>query len=317
MESKRKVFLCTVALALACFVLSILLNSSDIYPSSQKVIPIFKRKNEDFLKLPEKDCSKNTPFLVILVTSRLDDVKARMAIRKTWGKERVIDDKLVVTYFLLGTNLETHDQIIVITENILYNDIIQKDFLDTYNNLTLKTLMGLEWIHKFCPQSTFVMKTDSDMFVNPYYLIELLLKRNSTTGLFTGAINMHAYPIRDPNSKWYVNEMEYPGQNYPPFCSGTGYVLSTDVARQVHIVSKRVPFLKLEDVFVALCLSELKIVPEELHSEPVFFASQVPFSPCRYMNIVTSHHNTPQQILFTMEEECPDGVGSNNSRLDL
>ncbi|XP_060622888.2 beta-1,3-galactosyltransferase 5-like [Anolis sagrei] len=312
MAFKRKAFFFIFALGIIFLILTVLWDSSSICNLYQKDMAGFRRNSDDFLKLPEIDCSRNAPFLVILVTSRLGQMEARMAIRSTWGKERIIAGKRIVTYFLLGNNSRPYDQIGIITENILYKDIIQKDFMDTYYNLTLKTLMGVEWIHKFCPQSTFVMKTDCDMFVNTYHLTELLLKRNSTTKLFTGSIKMHGHPIRDAKSKWYVSKEEYPGENYPPFASGTGYVLSTDVAREVYVVSKNIPFLKLEDVFVGLCLVEIKIQPEELDSRPTFFASNVPFSPCRYKKIITSHYNTPAQIILywdgmekTMDEACP------------
>ncbi|XP_062831189.1 beta-1,3-galactosyltransferase 5 [Anolis carolinensis] len=318
MAFKRKVVFFIFALGLISLILSVLWDSSSLCHLYQNDMSGFKRGRDDFLKLPNIDCSRNAPFLVILVTSRLGQMEAWMAVRNTWGKERVIAGKRIVTYFLLGNNSRPYDQIGIITENILYKDIIQKDFMDTYYNLTLKTLMGLEWIHKFCPQSTFVMKTDCDMFVNTYYLTELLLKRNSTTKLFTGAINMHGNPIRDVNSKWYVSKEEYPGENYPPFSSGTGYVLSIDVARAVYVVSKKIPFLKLEDVFVGLCLAELKIQPEELDSGPTFFASSIPFSPCHYKKIITSHYHTPAQIILywdamerTIDEGCPSDQGSS------
>ncbi|XP_042312748.1 beta-1,3-galactosyltransferase 5-like [Sceloporus undulatus] len=313
MSCKKKIFTCIFALALAFFMLLVHFASNIICLLNPKGMSVFNRNNEGFLKVPDLDCSKNAPFLVILVTSRLGETEARMAIRNTWGKKRVIADKRVVTYFLLGNNSRPYDQIGITTEHVLYKDIIQKDFMDTYHNLTLKTLMGLEWIHKFCPQSTFVMKTDSDMFVNPYYLTELLLKRNSTTGLFTGLLMKHSFPVRNPNSKWYVSKEEYPGIIYPTFASGTGYVLSTDVARLVYVVSDRVPFLKVEDVFVGMCLAELKIQPEKLPSESTFFGGHVPFSPCRYKKIITSHFITPTQNLMywdsmekTMDGECPE-----------
>ncbi|XP_020645001.3 beta-1,3-galactosyltransferase 5-like [Pogona vitticeps] len=313
MRPQKKIFFCIVVLVFGGSALTILLISSDVYPFCQKDLFILKRNSGDFLKLPEADCSMNTPFLVILVTSRLGETEARMAIRQSWGKERVIAEKRIVTYFLLGNNFRSYEQIAVATENTLYKDIIQKDFLDTYYNLTLKTLMGLEWIHKFCPQSTFVMKTDSDMFVNTYYLTELLLKRNRTSRFFTGLLRMHDHPVRDPSSKWYVNEEEYPGNYYPPFASGTGYVLSTDVASQIYVISKKVPFFKLEDVFIGLCLSELKIQPRKLHSEPTFFSGHIPYSPCRYKKIITSHYTAPSHIMLywdglekSIAEECPE-----------
>ncbi|XP_060091114.1 beta-1,3-galactosyltransferase 5-like [Heteronotia binoei] len=307
---RRHGFFFVMVLAVACF---IMFNSIGICPAcTRDMSAIVDRNIGDFVALPDKDCSKNPPFLVILVTSQLSQTTARMAIRETWGKERIIAGKRIVTYFLLGNNSHVYDQFAVTTESSLYKDIIRKDFLDTYYNLTLKTLMGLEWIHKFCSLSSFVMKTDSDMFVNTYYLTELLLKRNKTNRFFTGVLRIHDHPVRYPGSKWYVNKREYPGRKYPPFCSGTGYVLSTDLASEVYLISNKVPYFKLEDVFVGLCLAELKIKPKMLHSEPTFFTKQVKFSPCRYRKLVTSHYVTASKMLEywnglekSMIHKCP------------
>ncbi|XP_015281066.1 PREDICTED: beta-1,3-galactosyltransferase 5-like [Gekko japonicus] len=277
-----------------------------------KDMPIFQPNRRIFLEMPDIDCRKNPPFLIILVTSCRDQIKTRMAIRETWGKERVVTDKRIVTFFLLGSPSHYQDGFTIMMESLLYKDIIQKDFLDTFYNLTLKTLMGLEWVHTFCPQSSFVMKTDSDMFVNPLYLMELLLKRNRTTRFFTGALTMQAHPVRDPRSKWYVSKEEYPWNKYPPCCSGAAYVFSTDVASRMHIISKKIPFFKLENIFVGLCLSHLRIKMEALHSEPVFFVGRIEFSPCRYRRLVTSHFITSVEMLLfwhglekSIDEECP------------
>ncbi|XP_054830282.1 beta-1,3-galactosyltransferase 5-like [Eublepharis macularius] len=309
----KKIFVFAMACTAACLSISTVLNCTGVCSFCQDDILVFKRKNGDHFKLPNVDCSRAPPFLVILVTSHPSQFKSRMAIRETWGKERVVADKRIVTYFLLGNTSQPFDQITVTSESLLYKDIIQKDFLDTYYNLTLKTLMGLEWVHRFCPQSSFVMKTDSDMFVNTYYLMELLLKKTRMTRFFTGVLKMHDNPIRDPKSKWCVSKEEYPENKYPPFCSGTGYVLSTDVASQVFIVLGKVRFLKLEDMFVGLCLAELKIKPEMLDSEPTFFADQVEFSPCCYRKLVTSRYISSTEMMVywnglekSMIEECPE-----------
>ncbi|XP_030059685.1 beta-1,3-galactosyltransferase 5 isoform X2 [Microcaecilia unicolor] len=259
------------------------------------------------------DCKKNPPFLVILVTTEYWQLQARTAIRQSWGKERIIGDKRIVSFFLLGT-LERQNKSAetrIISESLKYKDIIQKNFIDTYYNLTLKTLMGMEWVHHFCPQSSFVMKTDTDMFINTFYLTELLVRKNRTTNFFTGSINSKDHPIRNKVSKWYISEIEYPGEWYPPFCSGTGYVFSTDVANQIYIISPSVPYFKLEDVYVGLCLDKLRIPLEELHSENTFFPSKVKFSICRFRKIVTCHHVQPSEILMywnalqsSQDDEC-------------
>ncbi|XP_037687410.1 beta-1,3-galactosyltransferase 5 [Choloepus didactylus] len=273
---------------------------------------IFKKEIGNFLQLPEIDCRHNPPFLVLLVTSSHKQVVARMAIRMTWGKEKVVKGRRIKTFFLLGTTPSEDDTRAVAEESQQFHDIIQKDFADVYFNLTLKTLMGLEWIHHFCPQASFVMKTDSDMFINVYYLTELLLKKNRTTRFFTGFLKMNEFPIRKKFNKWFVSKYEYPWDKYPPFCSGTAYVFSSDVASQVYNVSESVPFIKLEDVFVGLCLERLNIKLEELHSKQTFFPEGLRFSPCRFKKIVACHFIKPPALLTywqvlenTLEEECP------------
>lgn len=46
-------------------------------------------------------------------------------------------------------------------EAALYNDIIQEDFLDTYENLTLKSLMAVKWAINQCGDSgEYVLSKD-------------------------------------------------------------------------------------------------------------------------------------------------------------
>ncbi|CAO2632519.1 Beta-1,3-galactosyltransferase 5 [Lemmus lemmus] len=253
---------------------------------------ILKKGHGKFLQLPDIDCKQKPPFLVLLVTSTNKQLVARMAIRETWGRETEVRGRRVKTLFLLGASDSSDEMNATAQESQQHRDIIQKDFKDVYFNLTLKTIMA------------FVMKTDSDMFVNVGYLTELLLKKNKTTRFFTGH-------IRHNLNKWFVSKFEYPWDRYPPFCSGTGYILSSDVASKVYNVSESVPFLKLEDVFVGLCLAKLKIRPEELHTKQTFFPGGLRFSVCCFRKIVTCHYVSPQNLLTywqilenSQEQDC-------------
>ncbi|XP_035401831.1 beta-1,3-galactosyltransferase 5 [Cygnus atratus] len=300
--TKLKILVCLVGLSCASFWFSYMnLTKLCIFCEKKQnsLLPTqtFRRIQGSFLQLPDIDCHKNPPFLVLLVASSYEHSNARMAIRQTWGKERMVASKRLVTYFLLGTTVNLTQQADITDESQKYKDIIQKDFIDTYYNLTLKTMMGVEWIHKFCNQSSFVMKTDTDVFVNVFHLTELLLRKNRTTGFFTGFLKLHEYPIRERGSKWYVSIEEYPGKTYPPFCSGTGYVLSTDVASQIYNVSESILFIKLEDVFIGLCLAKLNIQLEELHSEQTFFPEKITFSVSRFKKIVMCHKVKPSEQL--------------------
>ncbi|XP_063812662.1 beta-1,3-galactosyltransferase 5 [Pseudophryne corroboree] len=307
MARRKLIFLATLVFSsLGMFFLALYsLNLCNYcFSKDYRYVPYhFNNNRKMFQKVPDVNCRQSPPFLVLLVTTTHDQNIVRMAIRETWGKERWIKGKQVVTYFLLGASAKQNgnEENMLIKESIAYKDIIQRNFIDSYYNLTLKTLMGIDWITHYCPQANYVMKTDTDMFVNTFYLVELLLLKNQTTNLFTGILKPNDSPIRSIFSKWYISKQEYEGEKYPPFCSGTGYVFSVDVALKIYNTSTSVQFFKLEDVYIGMCLDRLKIRLQELHSKPTFFASKPPFSVCKYRHIVTSHGVQPKEILLYWE----------------
>ncbi|KAM4797117.1 beta-1,3-galactosyltransferase 5 [Rhinophrynus dorsalis] len=325
--ARRKVIFATVVL-FSCFgLLTLFLELSvlDIYTFWPKRFVIhtfnFDEENKTFLLLPKADCKKNPPFLVLLITTIHSQKDARMAIRYSWGKERRIRGHRVVAYFLLGTSetQSTQEEASLIEENNVYHDIIQRNFIDVYYNLTIKTRMGIDWIYHHCPETNFVMKTDADMFINIYHLVSLLLEKHQTSNFFTGFLKPNDNPIRNVFSKYYVSRKEYPWEKYPPFCSGTGYLFSVDVALKVHNISDSVPFFKLEDVYIGLCLKKLKIPLQELDTAQTFFPEKKPFSVCNYRYIVSSHGVQPHEIALYWEalqrsggEKCKDD--NNNDK---
>ncbi|NXJ03073.1 B3GT2 galactosyltransferase, partial [Psophia crepitans] len=251
----------------------------------------------------EKDkCKDKTPFLILIIATTAAEIQQRSSIRKTWGSESVIPGVEVVRLFMLGLESKGPSEVLL-RESKQYHDIIQQDFLDTYNNLTLKTLMGMKWVASYCSGASFVMKTDSDVFVNTIYLIEKLLRPLSPPpqNYFTGCLMKGHKPIRNKNSKWYISEEEYPDDKYPPFCSGTGYILSGDLASKIVNASVTVKCIHLEDVYVGLCLDAkgIQIVPPPSHS--LFNINKVPFSPCVYNNIITSRHIRTNEHIFYWE----------------
>lgn len=59
-------------------------------------------------------------------------------------------DFRVQTVFLVGQTTNNETQTKIIEESQIHQDIIQETFLDTYNNLTLKTVMMLKWMNDNC-----------------------------------------------------------------------------------------------------------------------------------------------------------------------
>ena len=72
-------------------------------------------------------------------------------IRSTWGRPRIpkLETKLA---FLLGSTQNKELQEEIERENSDYHDIVQGDFVDTYHNLSYKSIMGKLWVSEFCAQ---------------------------------------------------------------------------------------------------------------------------------------------------------------------
>ncbi|XP_063068550.1 beta-1,3-galactosyltransferase 1-like [Engraulis encrasicolus] len=235
------------------------------------------------------------PFLVILISTTHKEFDARQAIRETWGDESAwAGDVRIVTLFLLGVHTDPVLNQMVAQESTVFHDILVEDFIDSYHNLTLKTLMGMRWVATYCSQARYVMKTDSDIFVNMDNLIYSLLRPGSKPRrrYFTGYV-INGSPIRDMRSKWFMPRELYPESKYPPFCSGTGYVFSADVAELIYQTSLHTRLLHLEDVYVGLCLRKLAIHPFQNSG---FNHWKMAYSLCRYRRVITVHQIPPDEM---------------------
>ncbi|XP_053325741.1 beta-1,3-galactosyltransferase 2-like [Spea bombifrons] len=246
-------------------------------------------------------CQEHSPFLILLVAAIPWQLDSRQSVRQTWGQENIIPGVRILRLFLLGRNAiqKRDNEQAIVDESQQYHDIIQQEYLDTYNNLTTKTLMGMKWVATYCPHAQYVMKTDSDMFVNTEYLVKVLLKPDlpPRTNYFTGYIMKGYAPNRNKHSKWYMPPDLYPGDLYPVFCSGTGYVFSGDLAEKIFKVSLTIRRLQLEDVYVGICLDKLGVAPVPPPKESDFNHWRVSYSDCTYNQIVTSHEFKPNELI--------------------
>ncbi|KAJ0032715.1 hypothetical protein NQD34_002796 [Periophthalmus magnuspinnatus] len=243
-------------------------------------------------------CKDNTPFLILLIAAEPGQMDARNAIRQTWGNESIAMGLGFVRLFLLGLG-KSSLQSRIEEESRIYHDIIQQDYQDTYYNLTIKTLMGMNWVATHCPRVSYVMKTDSDMFINTEYLIQKLLKPElpPKQRYFTGYLMRGYAPNRNKDSKWYMPPELYPSERYPIFCSGTGYVFSGDLAELIYQASLSIRRLHLEDVYVGICLAKLRIDPQPPPNEFLFNHWRVSYSSCKYSHLITSHQFQPGELV--------------------
>lgn len=247
-------------------------------------------------------CQGRSPFLVLLIAAEPEQTEARRAIRQTWGNESLAPGVAIARIFLLGMatpSVHSPFQRALLEESRRHRDMVQQDYLDTYYNLTTKTLMGMHWVATYCPHAPYVMKTDSDMFVNTEYLIHKLLKPDlpPRRNFFTGYLMRGYAPNRNRASKWYMPPDLYPSERYPVFCSGTGYVFSGDLAGKIFRASLGIRRLHLEDVYVGICLAKLRIDPVPPPNEFVFNHWRVSYSSCKYSHLITSHQFQPGELV--------------------
>ena len=96
-----------------------------------------------------------------------------------------------------------------------------------------------------CPHINYVTKTDDDVFLNVAALVQRLVNEEdhfrsafgeaTSRSFIIGHVIDSAKPIHDRRFKWYTPKTMFSGEFYPPYVSGTGYSMSTDVARRLII----------------------------------------------------------------------------------
>lgn len=243
--------------------------------------------------------------LLILITTTHKKIKARAALRSTWLSFTNKNTANIRYAFLLGETNDKRYKEDILREDDIYHDIIKEDFNDNYLNLTYKTIMGFKWAATKCAHAQFVMKTDDDMFVN---IPNALKITRSVFGdilqtTVVGACSLHAKPIRNEKSKWFASVQSYPQSTYPGFCSGTGYITSMNVVRNIYQISPNVPFFHLEDVYVAMCLRKLNFKVQRVFG---FNSGRPKLDPCIYKGnrLITAHQMTPIMLQVMWKRQC-------------
>ncbi|XP_067000408.2 beta-1,3-galactosyltransferase 5 isoform X2 [Anabrus simplex] len=243
---------------------------------------------------PSEQCNSNHRLL-LMVTSAPSHTENRQAIRDTWG-QRHPDAK---HFFFLGREeSETEPSADILSESHQYGDLIVEDFVDTYQNLTLKTLFMLKWVLDNCAFVPYILKTDDDMLINTRGLIRQLDHLgDGSQSLVSGMRYRNVSPYRDSSSKWYVPEWLYSQDVFPDFVSGTAYLMSRVAAKKLYDAALDTPLMPLEDVFLTGIVASqglgmpLENLPRFRKDRP----SKVGH-PCLFHHLLTVHELPPTEL---------------------
>lgn len=169
--------------------------------------------------------------------------------RSMWANMKYLPHFGMKTVFVVAIPQYDDVQELLEVESKIHHDIIQLDFLDAYGNLTLKTLSILHWTKTFCPQAKWILKSDTDVFVNPFALTQYL---NETEADFVCKVCYHCRVCRAGTHcppKWFVSREEYPDEYYPTYCLGSAYVLRANLANKIYALANKTHPLIIEDAY--------------------------------------------------------------------
>ncbi|KAK3883687.1 hypothetical protein Pcinc_012007 [Petrolisthes cinctipes] len=199
----------------------------------------------------EPDLCNETVKIINVIPIAPYSISARHRIRELWGRQEVFLSSGIRTVFFLGVTPSTQLQNKIYNESLAHHDIIQFSFVDSYRNLTLKTLSMLSWSLSYCPRAKWILKSDEDVFVNPF-AVTAFVNRNPKTD-FICSVNENSTVCRVGRKcieKWAVSRDEYPSLTYPPYCDGPAYILSSSMAAKVYSSANKTHPLFIEDAYI-------------------------------------------------------------------
>ncbi|KAL2089780.1 hypothetical protein ACEWY4_014468 [Coilia grayii] len=253
---------------------------------------------------PEK-CSGDIHLLMVVKTI-ITEHDRRDVIRKTWGKEQVIDGKQIKTLFLLGAPSneaeKANHQKLLEFEDYIYGDILQWDFMDSFFNLTLKETHFLKWFATYCPGVRYIFKGDDDVFVSVPNILDYLEISSDVKNLFAGDVIFKAKPIRKKDNKYYIPQALYNKTNYPPYAGGGGFLMDGPLARKLYSVSETLELYPIDDVFLGMCLEVLQVTPIKHNAFKTFGLvkdkkSKLNKEPCFFKGMIVVHKLLPKDLM--------------------
>eukprot|EP00062_Callorhinchus_milii_P025092 gi/632985693/ref/XP_007909827.1/ PREDICTED: beta-1,3-galactosyltransferase 4 [Callorhinchus milii] len=258
---------------------------------------VFRHNASKYYLIPNTNaCDGPDVFLVSFVISKTGHFQSREAIRQSWASVKDVQGHTVLILFALGVPESTEEQERIEEESSQYKDVVQGVFRDTYHNLTLKTIMIMQWFGTYCPAARYLLKVDDDVFLNYHNLMEHLIGlSDDSEDLYLGWVHRRVRPVRNKNDLYYVSESVYSKDVYPDYCSGTSYVVSKDVVLKVYVAALTTPLITIEDVFVGLCAHKMGVSPT--HTSKISGPVRFHLNQCCYKSIYASHHIKPGEFL--------------------
>jgi hypothetical protein len=220
----------------------VLLNEHLIYKNNKKA-QFFLEKNfwhpakVRIVLSPWKTCSKkNGSNLSVFayVLTRVSAFELRNQIRKTWANRTLFPNLNVA--FVIGMSTKQMENTKAKRENKQRGDIIQGDFIDSYRNLSFKSIISWRWIKYNCMNAKYFLKIDDDVFMNTPKLLDHVVSDtfDPQPNSFSCIIWNNSKAERDETNKMYTTFEEWPNATFPTYCRGIAYLMTNSLPAKLY-----------------------------------------------------------------------------------
>ncbi|CAF1044384.1 unnamed protein product [Didymodactylos carnosus] len=206
---------------------------------------------------------KNDDQLLIYVLSTLKNSERRNHIRKTWANKKYHSMLSKTCFiFIVGTQASGMDtenyQKHLNNEQQLYNDIVQINHRESYQNVVYKEISALQWSYKYYRFIPFLFKTDDDLIIDSIFLSSIVhsLIRKDVKNTYADKNRPHLMSSLVPinhkaffkgwgmgqqptlrEGKFGISLKVWPHEILPPYCSGFGFIMSSGVRDRLYRAS--------------------------------------------------------------------------------
>ncbi|XP_067660554.1 beta-1,3-galactosyltransferase 1-like [Haliotis asinina] len=239
-----------------------LVRGKDITPLISEFFQLKTNETkDDFVNLHKyrfsidsKRCRSGSTFLAIIVHSAPGNTQKRNLIRETFGSTGSYKNRNTTVVFMVAAVKQQRAQDSLQYESQRYGDVVQGNFPDSYKNLVRKHIMAMHWFKYRC-KAKYILKLDDDTFVNPYRIIDHILKAEPQGLTIECKLVQGEGPIRNKRSKWHTPESEYPFSVLPPFCIGFAYLTTPESWAAMYKVSETNRPMSMDDLYVSVVLA--------------------------------------------------------------
>ena len=196
--------------------------------------------------------SDSTLPLLIVVTSAIENIKLRLAIRTTWGKNGGLTTKWR-TVFAIGEG--SFLQMVRLANEVqFFGDIIHEGYTDSSpDGKVVKVISSLLWATKSC-KFQYLLKCDDNVYINTPGLVKFLMAKDTPKEkLYTGNLMSNNPVLR--SGRYGISSENHIERIYRDYCSGGAYVLSEDLVHQMIPRFNAVRRFNVDDAYIGRVLS--------------------------------------------------------------